>query len=88
MSSSNSEYDNQGFVSQALSRAVVMRAVKVALVVGTLLALINHGNAILTMSLTSKSLFQVILTYFVPYCVSTWSAVKAIEANVSTTHNK
>jgi hypothetical protein len=77
---SDSGYANQGFISLALSRLVLIRAIKVALVVGTLLTLINHGDKILAMSLTGKSLIQILLTYLVPYSVSTWSAVKAIEA--------
>jgi len=74
---------NQGFFSLALSRDVVTRAIKVALVVGTVLAFINHGDKILTMTLTGKSIFQIVLTYLVPYCVATWSSVRAMEANAS-----
>jgi len=74
---------NQGFFSLALSRDVATRAIKVALVVGTVLAFINHGDKILTMTLTGKSIFQIALTYLVPYCVSTWSSVRAMEANAS-----
>ena len=74
---------NRGFFSLAFSRQVVPRAIKVALIVGTILAFINHGDKIVTMSLTTQSIFQIVLTYLVPYSVSTWSAVKAIEAHAS-----
>jgi hypothetical protein len=73
-----------GFFSLAFSRRVVPRAVRIAFIVGTILALINHGDKILSMSLSNQDLLRVILTYLVPYGVSTWSAVRAIEANAPT----
>ena len=51
-----------------------------ALLVGTILALINHGEKMISLSLNMQSIFQIVLTYLVPYSVSTWSAVRAIEA--------
>ena len=74
---------DQGFFFLARSRPVVLRAVKVALIVGTILALINHGDKILAMTLTGSIIFKIALTYLVPYSVSTWSAVRAIQANAS-----
>jgi len=73
--------DKKDFCSLAFSSQVVLRAIKVALIVGTILALINHADKLLAMSLAPKDWFQIILTYLVPYSVSVWSAVKAIEAN-------
>ena len=49
--------------------------------VGTLLALINHGDSILSMSMGGEDMVKVALTYLVPYGVSTWSAVGAIKAS-------
>jgi hypothetical protein len=72
----------QGFFSLAFSNEVVLRALKVALIVGTLLALINHGGKILSMSLTGESVLKIMLTYLVPYWVSTYSAVKALQERV------
>lgn len=83
MSKATTTLSDQSFVSVALSRMVVTRAIKVAIIVGTILAFINHGEKILSMSLPSQDWFKVILTYLVPYCVSTWSAVGAIKANAS-----
>jgi len=68
-----------GFFELAFTSSIVIPALKVALFVGTLLALINHGTAIVEMDLSISRLFQVVLTYFVPYGVSTYSAVKAIQ---------
>ncbi len=71
---------SRGFLVLALSRPVVSKAMQVALVVGTLLALINHGGKMLNASLTAGDAVRILLTYLVPYGVSTWSAVKAIQA--------
>jgi hypothetical protein len=76
------ELSAEGFFSLAFSRQVVPRATSVAVIVGTILAFINHGDKILAMSLSGQDLFKVMLTYLVPYGVSTWSAVRAIEARV------
>ena len=67
------------FGSLALSGGVVLRATKVSLLVGSILALINHGQAIYELSLTRTSIIQILLTYFVPYSVSTYSSVKALQ---------
>ena len=69
----------QGFFSLAFSGEVVLRALKVALIVGRILALINHGGKFFSLSLTGESVLKIILTYLVPYCVSTYSAVKALQ---------
>mgnify|MGYP001818689347 CR=1 FL=1 len=71
------------FVALALSGPVFKRALKIALIVGTLLALINHGERILTSSLTPENLLQIFLTYLVPYSVSTYSSVRSIQAHAA-----
>jgi hypothetical protein len=55
--------------------SVVRLALKVALVVGTILNLINHFDVLLGAPLTGATLFQMGLTYVVPYCVSTHGQV-------------
>jgi hypothetical protein len=72
------------FILIALSREVVITSLKVSLVVGTLLALINHSTAIFHLSLTIGKIYQIALTYLVPYCVSTYSSVKAIQNSTGT----
>jgi len=76
----NNDTANKSFFAIACSQKVVMSAIKVALFVGTMLALINHGEKILNLSLSGDDYFKVFLTYLVPYGVSTWSAVKAIKS--------
>ena len=57
----------------ALSEGVPKRSFIVALIVGTILNLINQGDAMLAgMPL---DLAKLLLTYLVPYCVSTYGAV-------------
>ena len=49
------------------------KAILTALVVGTLLTAINHGDLIL--SGLAPPAWKVLLTYCVPYCVTTWGAI-------------
>jgi len=52
----------------------------VGLVVGTLLVLINQGDALLRGQITPASLARIALTYCVPYAVATYASVMAIRA--------
>ncbi len=58
-----------------LSRGVVIRALKVAFVVGTLLNLINQGDILLSLDLANLNQVKFLLTYLVPYSVTTYTAV-------------
>ena len=60
-------------VHYSVSDGVPYRSGCVAIVVGTILNLINQGDAIL--EATSLNWIKIILTYFVPYAVSTYGAV-------------
>jgi len=62
----------------ALRPSVVRRALKIAAVVGTVLILINHGDALLAGDLSPWRLFKMGLTVVVPYMVSTISSVEAM----------
>lgn len=57
-----------------LYREVVRNAFQVALVVGTVLNLVNQGGALFGDDPRSWS--QVLLNFFVPYCVASFSAVR------------
>lgn len=70
-----------GFWAIATSRLVVKRATRIALVVGTVLAVINHGDRMLFGNFNLDALFKILLTYCVPYSVSTYSSVLAIREN-------
>ena len=56
------------------SKSAVSKAVKVALIVGVILAFINHGGVILSGSITSECWIKMLLTCFVPYTVSSVTA--------------
>ena len=47
-----------------------------ALIVGTILALINHGQAMFTGHFTIDQLVPLLLTYCVPFIVSMYSQVQ------------
>lgn len=57
----------------AVSDGVPRRSLAVAAVVGTILNLINHGDALIGRA--PLSLTKIALTYLVPYCVATYGAV-------------
>ena len=59
------------------SKQVATRAIKVALIVGTILALINHGDVIFSGNLTLVCIAKMLLTYCVPYTVSSVTATMA-----------
>jgi hypothetical protein len=55
---------------------VVRRAVRVALVVGTLLFIINQADIVLRGDLSSGVALKIGLTFLVPFSVSTYSALQ------------
>lgn len=79
----NSE-NKQSFFWVARQPSVVWRAIKISAIVGVILAVINHGDKLITFSLTSIDLIKILLTFGVPYCVSTFSSVLAIRERTQT----
>ncbi len=59
-----------------LERNTLVFSIKMALVVGTLLALINHGQALLTGHFTPDHLLPVLFTYLVPFTVAMSSQIQ------------
>jgi hypothetical protein len=57
-------------VSYCLERDTLGHAVKTALIVGTLLAIINHGGDLLAGHLTWHWVVPMLLTYLVPFGVA------------------
>lgn len=66
------------WLSIALRRDIVARARKVSLLVGTLLVAINQGDLLLNGAFSIAILAKILLTYFIPYAVSTYASVEAI----------
>jgi len=77
------------FLKHARDKVCIYRSVKVGVVVGTLLALINHYNAIFRGTLTATVIFQILLTYLVPYGVAAYgSAMQARHIELQELKNK
>ena len=55
---------------------VVRSSIIIAIIVGTILNLINQGDALL--GSPPVVIWKLVLTYMVPYCVSTYGAVMAL----------
>lgn len=68
----------------ALRPDVVKRSRKVALVVGTILVGINYGDRLFTGAISTIDACKMLLTYCVPYCVSTYASVGALSKEAST----
>jgi hypothetical protein len=67
---------------------VVKRALKYAVVVGSVLVAINHGEALLRGDVPLSRLLRILLTVTVPYVVSTASAVSAIRDREREEHRR
>jgi len=71
------------WLGTALRGDVVRRALRTALLVGTVLVLINHVDALLAGALDWERIVKMTLTYCVPYCVSTHASVAALRGEVA-----
>ena len=58
----------------AVSSSIVTRAIKVSLIVGTTLNLINQGDVLTSLDIENLNLVKFFLTYIVPYSVTTYTA--------------
>lgn len=67
----HNEQPDIAFSRLLVSSLAVHRALKVSAIVGTLLILINQGDMILAGSM--PPLWKILLTYLVPYGVSSYS---------------
>ena len=57
-------------------RPLVRNAVVTAAVVGTVLTGINQGNVLFDVRFPDQLWWKIPLTYCVPFCVSTWAALR------------
>jgi hypothetical protein len=60
----------KGYFRALVTPPLARRAVRVALLIGTLLFVINHGAAVRSGTMTQARWISVGLTYLVPYAVS------------------
>ena len=62
-----------------LSPDIVARSLRISLVVGTILVLINHLDLLVAGKLSSALAGKILLTYMVPYAVSSYSSYCALK---------
>ena len=62
----------------AVRPEIKRRSIGVALIVGTVLTAINHGDVLLSGTVAGTTIGKIVLTYCVPYCVSTYAGVEAM----------
>ena len=67
------------WVRIALRPDICRRSLKIALVVGSILVLINYGDRLLEGSISTKDLLKMAMTFCVPFCVATYSAVCSVK---------
>lgn len=66
------------WLTLCFTKPMMKRASWTALIVGTILILINHGNSILKGEVNLTRILQMCLTVIVPYIVSTVSSVSTL----------
>ncbi|HED36709.1 MAG TPA: hypothetical protein ENI76_00445 [Ignavibacteria bacterium] len=70
------------FFKYVIQKNTLKKSIQIALLVGTILALINHAGAIFNWNLNATMIFQIVLDYFVPFGVASYSAaMELIYAN-------
>lgn len=68
------------FIEAAMDGTVVKKSLNVAAVVGTILVLINYGDKLFPLELVRSDWIKMVMTYCVPYCVSTYAAASTMVA--------
>lgn len=64
------------FVAYCIERDTLLRSIRTALVVGTILALINHGQDLFAGQFSWHWAAPMLITYLVPFAVATYGQVK------------
>lgn len=75
----NEPKQTKSFTARWFARENLRRAIGVAVVVGTLLIAINQGDQIIAGHI--PPLWKILLTFIVPYCVSSFAGARAAGAN-------
>jgi hypothetical protein len=65
------------WIATATRRDIVRRSLRVAALVGTLLVVINQGDRLIDREMRPRDWVKIVLTYLVPFCVSTHASVSA-----------
>lgn len=62
-------------LSIATNKEIITKALKIALVVGILLNIINQGDKLIILDFENINYIKFILTFFVPFSVSMYTAI-------------
>ena len=65
----------------ALRKDIFARGLKIGVVVGTLLTAINYGDVLIAGEVLPLMYWKILMTYCVPFCVSTYASVEAARAS-------
>lgn len=65
-----------------MNKKNITTALLVAVVVGTVLNIINSYDVFVDGTFTGKNVIRIMLTYITPFCVSLYSSVKASKQKV------
>ncbi|MAZ99681.1 MAG: hypothetical protein CMM39_09620 [Rhodospirillaceae bacterium] len=65
--------DKLNLMNLAFGQGTFKRAIYTSLLVGSLLTFINHGDTIINGG--SPAYWKILLTFFVPFCVTVWGAI-------------
>ena len=76
MNASPIEQPGPSWLAVARRPEIVQRALRVAAVVGTLLVAVNYTDRLLAGMLVPLDWAKMGITYLIPYCVSTYTAVQ------------
>ena len=60
-----------------MNKKNITTALLVAVIVGTVLNIINSYDVFVERTFTGKNLIMIMLTYITPFCVSLYSSIKA-----------
>jgi len=60
-----------------MNKKNISMALQVALVIGTVLNLINSYHVFIEGKFTTENIMRITLTYMTPFCVSLYSSIKA-----------
>jgi len=62
-----------------MTKKNISRALLTALLIGTMLNIINSYEVFMEGKMTSRNIIRVMLTYITPFCVSLYSSMKAVK---------
>ena len=72
----------------ASSKELLVKAIKIAFIVGIILNIINQGNIIFSLDFEKLNIFKLLLTFTVPFCVSMYSSIMATRDIIEKPLNK